>query len=232
MITAIKIINDIQSLFFPEICFGCHNILNPNEETICTCCRHNLALSNSYQASPNEVLKIFQGRLKLQHASTLLHFHKKGITQELIHNLKYKGHQDIGVFLGNWMGSLLKETDYYQNIDYVIPVPLHRKKLRKRGYNQVTTFAKAIATKIDAEFRNDLISRVKHASTQTMKSRAKRWQELKTSFKIVKPNAFLNKHVLIVDDIITTGSTIEACVKEVLLQTNCKVSVTSMAITI
>ncbi|ETN93773.1 putative amidophosphoribosyl-transferase [Zhouia amylolytica AD3] len=130
------------------------------------------------------------------------------------------------------MGSLLKETDYYQNIDYVIPVPLHRKKLRKRGYNQVTTFAKAIATKIDAEFRNDLISRVKHASTQTMKSRAKRWQELKTSFKIVKPNAFLNKHVLIVDDIITTGSTIEACVKEVLLQTNCKVSVTSMAITI
>ncbi|UNZ00095.1 ComF family protein [Zhouia spongiae] len=178
------------------------------------------------------MLKVFYGRIRPQHACALLQFHKKGIVQQLIHHLKYRRQEQIGEFLGAWMGSELKTIHNYQTIDYVIPVPLHPKKLKKRGYNQVNRFAQTIAKAIHAEFRNDILLKTNHSTTQTIKNRLKRWQDLETTYKVVNPEILNRKHLLIADDIITTGATIEACVKELQHHADCSISIASMAITI
>jgi len=139
------VFNYIIDLFFPKVCAGCHSILVINENVFCTNCRHELPLTQYHLDSKNEALKKFYGKIAIEHASALLYFNKKGIVQELIHNLKYKGHEEIGTVLGNWYVEDLKELLLETPFDVVIPVLLHPKKFRERGYNQVTTFGKALA---------------------------------------------------------------------------------------
>ena len=132
--------NNLINLFFPKVCLACTNALVDNEEYICTDCRHDLPVTNFHFDKSNEVEKVLYGRVKIENGTSLLRFQKKGIVQHLIHNLKYKGHQEVGEFLGAWLGEELKTIDAYKDIDVVIPVPLHKKKLRKRGFNQVALF--------------------------------------------------------------------------------------------
>ena len=130
-------IKNLLNLFFPEVCRACSNHLSDNELQICTSCRHNLPLTNFHDDHDNAVHKILYGRVKLEQATALLHFSKKGIVQQLMHNLKYRGQEDIGQFLGEWLGEELKGINAYLDVDVVVPVPLHKTKLKSRGYNQV-----------------------------------------------------------------------------------------------
>ncbi|WP_040280498.1 ComF family protein [Psychroserpens damuponensis] len=224
-------IKNLLNLFFPEACNACGNHLSDNEQQICTHCRHNLPLTNFHDDPDNAVHKILYGRVKLEQATALLHFSKKGIVQQLMHNLKYKGHEEIGQFLGEWLGEELKTIKGYSNIDVVIPVPLHKKKLKSRGFNQVDKFGIAIAKALNADYNTSVLIKTTHTKTQVFKDRLKRNSRIHTNFKIVNGDSLQNKHILIVDDIITTGATIEDCANVLLDIKGITLSLATMSIT-
>lgn len=227
----LNILNNIKSLIFPEICFGCNDFLISGEKTICTTCRHDLPVTNFHRIEDNPVKKVFYGRVVIENATSFIWFHKNSIVQQLIHNLKYKGFEEIGTFLGEWYGYELSESPLYKNIDLVLPVPLHPKKLKKRKYNQVAEFARCISNIIGATYRDDILIQTKKTTSQTKKSRMDRWSEKKSAYNITKGTNLTGKHILLVDDVITTGATIEACAKVLKNHQNCKVSIATIAIT-
>jgi ComF family protein len=226
-------IKDFVNLLFPQLCFACSSILSDNEKDICIECRHNLPVTNFHSIKDNVVTKVFYGRVVLQHATSLLWFQKKGLVQQLLHNLKYRGHENIGKILGQWLGYELKNSPYYKNIDLVIPVPLHKAKMKKRGYNQVSKFGQEISKILNAEYNEDILVKIADTKTQVFKSRLGRWDNSKTVFTADK-NAYIDgKHVLLVDDIITTGATIESCANALYnahVNKEIKLSVASIAI--
>jgi ComF family protein len=223
-------LNSIINVFFPNVCYVCHDLLGDNEQDVCTNCRNDLPVTNFHFNNDDTVLKIFYGRVKIEHATALLRFEKKGIVQQLIHGLKYKGQEAIGEFLGDWLGGELKTIKAYQEIDVVIPVPLHKKKLKKRGYNQVAKFAEHIAEALDAVYKDNVLLKVTNTESQVLKKRLARWNHNDELFTLQNKNTIANKHILLVDDLITTGATIEACVSVLNQAENIKISVASMAI--
>ncbi|MDX1773202.1 ComF family protein [Oceanihabitans sediminis] len=220
----------IIDLFFPKVCFACYALLKDYEMHICTTCRHNLPVTNFHSNGNNAIEKILYGRAKIEQGTALLWFEKKGIVQQLIHNLKYRGYEDIGVFLGEWLGNELKEIEAYHNIDVVIPVPLHKKKRRKRGFNQVTKFGEEIAKALQADFNENCLIKITNTKSQVTKKRFARWQANQELFTIKNPEQIENKHILLVDDIITTGATMEACIEVLNKAKNVKISIATMAI--
>ncbi|MDT0643156.1 phosphoribosyltransferase family protein [Zunongwangia sp. F363] len=223
--------DDLANLFYPKICSCCNAELARNENIVCTSCLYDLPLTNFHLQQDNPVKKTFYGRAPVAQATSLLFFRKKGKVQELIHNLKYRGHEEIGGFLGEWMGNLLLESGNYNNINSVIPVPVHRRKLKLRGYNQVTLFGEKIASILNAEFRSDVLVKKSATETQTLKSRLSRWGNMEEIFVLENPAGMENKHILLVDDIITTGATLEACINKLHTINGVKVSLATMAFT-
>lgn len=224
-------LQNLINLFFPKVCLACTNALVDNEVSVCTNCRHDLPVTNFHFDKSDEVKKVFYGRVKLENGTSLLRFQKKGIVQHLIHNLKYKDHhQEVGEFLGGWLGAELKTIEDYNDVDIVIPVPLHKRKLKKRGYNQVERFAKELAKSLNAEYSESVLIKISNTKSQVNKSRLARWNNSNELFSIQNLDKINNKHVLLVDDIITTGATIEACSNQLLKAKNVKISVATMAI--
>ncbi|MEO8935013.1 MAG: phosphoribosyltransferase family protein [Xanthomarina sp.] len=223
-------LQSVLDLFFPKVCFACQFQLSDFEQYICTHCRHGLPVTNFHLNNDDSVLKVFYGRAKLEQATALLRFEKKGITQQLMHQLKYKGHEEIGVFLGKWLGAELKDLKEYQTIDFVIPVPLHIKKLRKRGYNQVAKFGQEIALQLETDYCDDVLIKITNTASQVNKTRLSRWIKNDALFSVKNREKLHNKHILLVDDIITTGATMEACVSVLRKAENVKISIASMAI--
>ena len=176
-------------------------------------------------------MKRLYGRVRAQNATALLHFSKKGLVQELIHNLKYREQEDIGRVLGAWLGEELKNTAAYRTVDAVVPVPLHPSKQRRRGYNQVDKFAREIAAALDASYLPKALKREKASATQVFKNRLNRTIGLDSKFKAGEQSLDGFSHVLLVDDIITTGATIESCASILQQQVRLKLSVATMAIT-
>ncbi|MTH17118.1 phosphoribosyltransferase family protein [Flavobacterium sp. LC2016-01] len=200
-----------------------------NETVLCTNCRHELPLTQYHLDSENEAVKKFYGKVEIEHASALLYFIKKGIVQELIHNLKYKGHEEIGTVLGNWYAEDLKELKLETPFEVVIPVPLHPKKFKERGYNQVTAFAKAISKNLNLTFDDAVLYRKKYSKTQSKKNLLGRSENIESLFDVKFSEENHNKHFLIVDDVLTTGSTLEACAKALLKIPGAKISIVCMA---
>ncbi|MBT8261380.1 MAG: ComF family protein [Bacteroidia bacterium] len=217
------------NLLFPKICHGCEDILQSTENVLCTQCRHDLPLTRFHLHGSEGMKRVFYGLIPVENATALLHFQKKGITQQLLHNLKYRGQEEIGAFLGDWLGAELAENPKYVSIDLVIPVPIHNRKRRKRGYNQVTGFGKQIASALGAEFREDILLKVSKTSSQVLKKRLTRFQD-EQIFRLQERNLLRDKHVLLVDDIVTTGATLENCARQLLDKTNARLSVATMAI--
>ncbi|OZV71154.1 amidophosphoribosyltransferase [Winogradskyella aurantia] len=217
-------------MFFPKICEACDNVLKDNELVICLKCRHELPITNFHFDNPEAVKKVLYGRVKLVNATALLHFSKKGLVQQLLHNLKYKGHENISEFFGNWLGAELKTIDDYKSIDVVIPVPLHPSKMRKRGYNQVTKFARSMAKELDISYNDKVLVKTRNTKTQVFKNRLKRWTDDRGLFRITEDQSLKGKHILLVDDIITTGATVEACAAVLLKIEKIKLSLATMAI--
>ena len=221
--------NYLLNLFFPKVCAGCHALLMSNETVICTRCRHEIPLTQYYLDTNNEAVKKFYGKIEIQHASAFLYFNKKGIVQELIHNLKYKGHQEIGTVLGNWCVEDLKELNLETPFDVIIPVPLHKRKFRERGYNQVTSFGKALAEGLNITFDDSVLYRKKYSKTQSKKNLLGRSENIENIFDVHISEENKNKHFLIVDDVLTTGATLEACSRALLKIPGAKISIVCMA---
>lgn len=222
--------NYLINLFFPKVCAGCHTILISNETVLCTTCRHEMPLTQYHLDPKNEAVKKFYGKIAIEHASALLYFNKKGIVQELIHNLKYRGHEEIGTVLGNWYVEDLKELVLEVPFDIVIPVPLHPKKFRERGYNQVSTFGKAVAQGLNIDYDGTILYRKKYSKTQSKKNLSGRSDNIENIFDVIAAEENQNKHFLIVDDVLTTGATLEACARALLKIPGAKISIVCMAI--
>ncbi len=224
-------LKDIIHIFFPEICLTCDIHLVTNEKIICLKCRHDLPLTHFSIEKNNLVEKTFYGRIPVKSATTLFYFFKKGKVQQLIHQLKYNNQQQVGIFIGNWLGDEIIESERFENIDCIIPVPLHKKKLKKRGYNQVTTFGKCLAKKLNIPFYENILTRISSTKTQTKKLRFDRWKNVHELFYVQNNSILENKHILLIDDIITTGATLEACYSALKKTKYLKVSIACMAYT-
>ncbi len=214
----------------PKLCFGCNALLYRGEEHVCTVCRNQLPLTRYTFNEINPVDRIFYGRINIFKASSFLFFTDKGIVKNLVHYLKYKNQEQIGDFLGQWYGQIIKDNNYLKDIDYVIPVPLHPKKRRKRGYNQVSLFAKTIAQHLNAHYLEDLLIKTANTKTQTKKTRLLRWQNKQALYILTDIDFLKDKNVLLLDDVITTGATMEACATALAKAPGIKLYIASMAI--
>ncbi|MBJ2173145.1 ComF family protein [Aureibaculum sp. A20] len=226
-----RFFRDIYHLFFPKICVCCKEQLLQNEDTLCLKCRFELPITDFITEIDNKVEKAFYGRLPIEFGASLFYYKTKGVSQQLIYQLKYRGQQDIGSLLGNWMGAQLKESQRLPKIDYIVPVPLHDKKLKKRGYNQLTTFGFSLSEIIEAPYLEGVLVRKSKTETQTLKQRFDRWKNVQEIFDVSTSNYFDNSHVLLIDDVITTGATLEACANQILKSNNVKISIVTMAYT-
>lgn len=222
-------LSSVINLFFPKVCYACHNILKDNEDTICVRCRHDLPVTNFHFNNDDTVKKVLYGRAKIENATALFRFEKDGLVQTLLHGLKYKGYESIGNTLGNWLGSELSEITAYQEIDMVVPVPLHKQKLKKRGYNQVDKFARQIAKQLNCDYNDQVLLKITNTNSQVFKTRFSR-AATNAIFSAIDVSTISNKHILLVDDIITTGATIEACINELAKAHNVKISIATIAI--
>jgi ComF family protein len=225
-----RLLSDLINLFFPKVCCACGKSLVENEDIICFRCRADLPKVAYAFPDNNELKNRFSGKVKIEYALSILHFYKSGVTQRLLHEYKYKNKPEIGEIFGRQIGAILNENDLSGEIDLIIPVPLHPKKQRKRGYNQSHYFAKGISeiSGIQVDYKN--LIRIKHSESQTGKTREIRWKSVYDAFEIKNKTDFKSKHILIVDDIITTGATIEACATKLTESGTDKVSVATLAI--
>ncbi len=224
-------LRDLVYLFYPTYCVACDNPLYKNERLLCTSCRHELPLGDFHNVNAKKIEKVFYGRIKIENGASLLLFQKNGRVQNLIHNLKYRGHEEIGEELGKWLGEKLIQNTEYQDIDIVVPVPLHKKRLLERGYNQVEKFGVEIARKLNAMYVDSVLKKISYSQKQSKRGKGTRWDNTFETFGIQNESVFKNKHILLVDDIVTTGATIEACVHVLESIPGIKISIATMAIT-
>ncbi|MFK8301377.1 ComF family protein [Capnocytophaga stomatis] len=223
------IFRDLLSVILPDYCMGCGCILNDKESFLCISCRGKLPETQMHLQKDNRITKQLYGQCDLFCATSLFYFHKDGVVQHLIHQLKYKGKEEIGAWLGNWLGEKIKTVQDFQKTDVVIPVPLHKNKLKKRGYNQVALFGKCLARILQAEYIDDVLIKVKTNTTQTQKDLWSRFADSKDIFAIRNGDKIKGKNVLLVDDLITTGATIESCYNQLIKVENVKVGLATMA---
>ena len=220
---------DFVSLLFPQLCAACGESLVAGEELICMECRFSLPFTNFHLHADNIVAQQFWGRIKLEAAYALLYFIKGGKVQNLVHGLKYKGMKEIGSLLGEMAGTQLAKNEIFKTVDLVIPVPLHKKRLKQRGYNQAEWFAKGIAAQLNVPLETGNLVRPSPTETQTHKSRFDRYGNMQDVFTVNYLENLAGKHILLVDDVVTTGSTLEACGLQLLKIDGLRLSVAAIA---
>ena len=220
---------DFVGLIFPRVCLACQEILRRGEEHICTDCRAQLPYTNYHLLPPaeNPLARRFWGRVPVRHALSYLRFLRRGRVQHLLHQLKYRGQRDVGLALGRWYGHELAR--HQLKFDVLVPVPLHPRKLAQRGYNQVDPFAEGLAESLQTPWHAAGLRRVDHTESQTRKTRLERWQNVAEVFEVTNPATIRGQHVLVVDDVLTTGATLEACATVLLAAGAATISVATIA---
>jgi ComF family protein len=226
------IYDDFISLLFPRLCYACGNHLLRNEHIICTHCFISIPRTNYHLSTDNPVEQLFWGRCQISKAAAFSFYNKGSRIRKLIHNLKYKGIREIGNELGMIYGHNLKKSGFTDSMDIIIPVPLHPSKKRKRGFNQSEDICKGLSEATGIPIDLESLIRVNLSDTQTRRSRYERWMNVEGIFAVVDPEKLTGKHILLVDDVITTGSTLEACAGELLKIENVKVSVVALAVAV
>jgi ComF family protein len=230
MIAAIKnILRSSLHLLYPHTCHGCGSDLLSSNELLCGQCIYHLPNTFFAASADNAVEKIFTGRLAVKAAYSQLYYNKGTVVQQLIHQLKYKGNTEIGVYLGKLMGQSLLGNERFGTIDYLVPLPLFAAKEHKRGYNQATVLCNGMAAVMNVPVSNGNVVRRRFTQTQTRKHRTERWENVADSFVINDPAALEGKHLLLVDDVVTTGATLDACGNVLLQVPGVTVSIATLA---
>ncbi|MFY7665161.1 ComF family protein [Flavobacterium sp.] len=225
-------LSDLLNVLYPPVCCGCRNLLGTGERVICTQCRHELALTNYHLYRETEAASKFSGRLELAFVSCFVYFSKSNIAQKLIHELKYKGQQQIGELFAYWYAADLKQVPALEQVDYVIPVPLHRRRLRERGYNQVDRFAQTLADAFGAKYNDRLLIRNSYRKTLTTKNKSERLAQAGGIFGLNPFSDTPPGHYLLVDDVLTTGSTLTQCGQVLSRIPGVKLSIVTMAMSV
>jgi len=222
-------LQDFLALIYPRNCVACGNSLFKHEEQVCNYCYTHLPKSNFHKQPRNPVDALFYGRTPLLLASSFYVFQKKGSIQKVLHAIKYKHNKDLAVLVGKWYAEDLKTNNIISKADFIIPVPLHSKKFKIRGYNQSEEFARGLSEGLKITLNTSVLQRTEFTETQTKKSKYERWENVEDVFELIAPETFKNKHVVLVDDVITTGATIEACCQLLQQIEGIQVSVLSIA---
>ena len=219
-------------IFYPDLCEGCRKPLVADEEVLCTSCETELPETGYHDIPGNETELRFSGRIPFHRATTLAYFTDEGLLQLLLHGLKYRSRRDIGLYLGNALGRRLAANAWAKDIDIIIPVPLHKKKERERGYNQSQLIATGISRQLHIPAADGLLVRTRHTESQTRKSRAERVNNMEGAFVLKNKEKLAGKHILLCDDVLTTGATLEACAHALQGLESIKISIATIGIAV
>lgn len=209
-------LDSLAHFIFPHHCNGCGTDVLSNDQLLCAKCLYELPETNFANIYNNVIERNFYGRLQIEQATASFYFTKESLMQHLVHQLKYKGNQAIGVYLGKMLGKQLLQSNKYNAVDVIVPLPLNAKREFKRGYNQAAVICKGITEVFSKPINTTAVARKIFTETQTHHTRIERWQNMDGVFTVINKSAIEGKHILLVDDIITTGATIEACGKVIL----------------
>lgn len=221
--------DDFISLLFPRLCNACGEPLVRNEQLVCISCMLDVPETGYHLNRDNLLEKSFYGRCYIEKAAAWSYYRQGSKVQRLIHKLKYNGVKPLGKYLGRVYGNILRSSAYCDDIDCILAVPLHSSRMRERGFNQSGLIAEGMSDALDIPLVDKILVRVKGSATQTRKQRYERWENVEGVFGVSDPERIEGKHILLVDDVITTGSTIEACATELLKLPGVKVSVAALA---
>lgn len=225
-----RLADDLFSLLYPRLCLGCGQDLPPYSQTFCTRCVLALPETGFQLQKENAFTDRFWGRLDLEAGAAMLYFRKHGLTQRLMHGLKYQGKKEVGVELGRRFGQKLKDSPCFKGLDGIVAVPLHPKKERWRGYNQSDCFARGLSESLEIPHWKTALQRTVETESQTTKSRFERLENMQQAFHAPHPKLLRGKHILLVDDVLTTGATLEACALKLLEIPETRVSMATIAI--
>lgn len=228
MIRLKEIRDSLLQLVFPHVCDGCGSDLLSEESQLCLRCLYAMPETNFEKLEGNPVEKMFWGRLSLVQATAQFYFTKESLMQRLMHQLKYRGNRELGLQLGRLMGIALKDSGRFEDIDTLIPLPLFPSKEKRRGFNQATILCNGMAEILSVPVLNNIIIRPQHTESQTKKGRVDRWKNIEGKFELVNNAGIQNKHLLLVDDVVTTGATLESCGNELLKAENVRLSIATL----
>jgi ComF family protein len=223
-----EIKDDLHHLSYPHVCEGCGTDNLQAEHLLCLRCLSSLPSTNFHMHASNPIEKIFWGRIPVTSATSQYYFTKESMMQHLMHQFKYKNNKEVGTYLGKLMGWALVESNRFSFIDALVPLPLHRSREHKRGYNQATVLCEGISSILNKPVLKNVVIRREQTETQTKKGRIQRWQNMAGKFELANPQAIKHKHVLLVDDVVTTGATLEACGQEILKAENVQLNIATL----
>ncbi len=229
MTIAKELLRDVFHQVYPNLCLACGDRLKKQESSICLSCQFSLPQTNFHMQADNPVAKHFWGRVKICTATAFLGFSKGGRVQRLIHQLKYNRQKELGIYLGHWFGQKLLRDGTHEGFDYIIPVPLHPRKIRKRGYNQSDLIAEGLSKALNVPWSADYLIKGMNNESQTSKSRIERWRNVEHIYQLKSAHDLKGKKVLLVDDVITTGATLEGCAQTLLAIEGLELHIASLA---
>ncbi|MFL5808773.1 MAG: ComF family protein [Flavisolibacter sp.] len=217
-------------LAFPHLCEGCGNDLPDIAHPLCLHCLSLLPETSFHLHEQNPVSHLFTGRVPVQYATAGFFFTKGAMMQQLLHQVKYKNNKALGIYLGRSLGSMLASSPHFQSVDLIIPLPLFKAKERRRGFNQSAILCKGIHEMFHKPVIESIVKRISDTESQTHKNRMERWENMDGQFELIDPEPIRDKHVLLVDDVLTTGATLEACARALLKGTNVKLSIAVLCV--
>lgn len=230
MLNRSNFLNAFLELFYPRLCLVCSDKLIATETYLCLKCQLHLPRTNFHTEPDNPMEQLFYGRLPIERACAYFDFKKGSPYQKVLHQLKYRGLKQLGEYMGAQFALEIQDTKWIQSVDLLCPVPLHPRKERQRGYNQSYHLAKGLSEKLGIPVEREALIRRKFSSTQTKKGRYERWENVGTIFELRHPERVEGKHLLLVDDVVTTGATLEACGATILRDCSAKISILTLAI--
>jgi ComF family protein len=222
----------LTHLFYPRLCEGCNVPLATPESVLCISCSLELPETGYGDIADNETALRFAGRVPYEHATSLAYFTNDGLLQHLVHGLKYKGKKETGYYLGKRLGYSLQKTDWAGTADLIIPVPLHAAKKASRGYNQSMLVAEGLGSVLNIPASDNLLERVRNTDSQTRKTRNERVTNRADAFRVNNSGRLKGKHILLCDDVLTTGATLEACALALLKEGSIKISILTIGIAV
>lgn len=222
-------LNSFFDAIFPRVCIVCGRKLATSENYICTNCIYEIPRTNTSLIHKNPIFMVFFGRVKIENATSLFYYHKESDFSKLLYSMKYEGNNNLAKFLGSRLGRIIKESSLYSDIDLIIPVPLHPKKQKMRGYNQSEWIAKGVSSVTGYNLSVNNLYRNHFTNTQTKKNRVERWENVRNKFGVCNPRELENKHILLIDDVLTTGATLDACSEVLLSIKGVKISIATLA---
>jgi len=222
-------LSHLLNFFYPRTCISCGTVLLQHEPLFCLHCLYNLPETRYHEFDVSPLSQLFWGRAPIENVGAFLFYKKGDMVQKILHQLKYYGNKEVGAFLGKLYGTQLVQNEKWGKTDMIIPIPLHKKKERKRGYNQSEWFAKGLSDGLKIPYNTNILIRSEFTETQTKKSRFNRWQNVKDVFQLTDSILLSHKHVLLCDDVLTTGATLEAAAKKLAVIPSVKISVVTLA---